>query len=71
MPEILTNEMMCASEIFAAAVACQADLMAMQEANHERDQQGHAHAYGPNHFFERSKELNDDVARHKAHYIGK
>lgn len=41
----------------AELAALYVEVMAMQEANHERDQQGHTHAYDSNAFFEMAEKL--------------
>lgn len=70
MSEILTNEMMCAAEILAAATAVQARLAAMHEANRVRHGQDYASAYGEGSFDEVASELENEVNRLKRHWIG-
>lgn len=70
MSDTNTAEMMCAAEIQAISIRYTIKLASMHAANHAREEQGHAHAYGEEAFHELSQELESEVNNMRRHWLG-
>jgi len=65
----MSNEMMCAAEIVAAAVASNATIQGMVADNSERLANGSAIAYDGKAFAEVRQELEAEVQQRKRHWL--